>query len=137
MKSYSLAIAGALGAVGREMKRALEERDFPIRELRLLDVGENVGKEVPFRGEMLRVLESVPEAFEGVDIALFAVGDSVSRFLAPEAVKRGCLVIDNSAAWRMDEGTPLVVPEVNPEALRQHHGIIANPNCSTIIAMVP
>ncbi len=137
MKQYLLAVAGALGAVGREMLRALEERNFPIRELRLLDVGENVGKEVLFRGKTVTVEESRPEAFEGVDIALFAVGDGVSRMLAPEAVKRGCLVIDNSSAWRMDEGTPLVVPEVNPEALRHHHGIIANPNCSTIIAMVP
>ena len=137
MKQYLLAVAGALGAVGREMMRALEERNFPIRKLRLLDVGENVGKEVLFRGETITVEESRPEAFDGVDIALFAVGDGVSKMLAPEAVKRGCLVIDNSSAWRMDEGTPLVVPEVNPEALRHHHGIIANPNCSTIIAMVP
>ena len=137
MKQYLLAVAGALGAVGHEMLCALEERNFPIRELRLLDVGENVGKDVLFRGKTVTVEESRPEAFEGVDIALFAVGDGVSRMLAPEAVKRGCLVIDNSSAWRMDEGTPLVVPEVNPEALRHHHGIIANPNCSTIIAMVP
>ena len=137
MKQYSLAIVGAFGAVGREMLHALEERSFPIQKLILLDVGENVGKNVLFRGETITVAESVPDAFEGIDIALFAVGDSVSLKLAPEAVRRGCLVIDNSAAWRMDEGTPLVVPEVNPEALRHHHGIIANPNCSTIIAMVP
>ncbi len=137
MKEYTVAIVGALGAVGSEMKKALEERSLPVKKLKLLDIQENVGKKIAFKGEELEVELSCGEAFEGVDIAFFAVSDKVSRILAPEAVKRGCLVIDNSSAWRMDENTPLVVPEVNPEALKDHHGIIANPNCSTIIAMVP
>jgi aspartate-semialdehyde dehydrogenase len=137
MKEYTVAVAGALGAVGREMILTLERRNFPVKVLRPLDLPENAGKEVEFRGEKIKVEESCPEAFRGADIALFAVADKVSRALAPEAVKAGCIVIDNSSAWRMDETVPLVVPEVNPEALRGHHGLIANPNCSTIIAMVP
>lgn len=137
MKEYVVAVAGALGAVGQEMIETLERRKFPVKVLKPLDVVENVGKEVSFNGQTVKVEESCPKAFDGVDIALFAVADKVSLVLAPEAVKRGCIVIDNSAAWRMDENTPLVVPEVNPEALRAHKGLIANPNCSTIIAMVP
>jgi aspartate-semialdehyde dehydrogenase len=137
MKKYTVAVVGALGAVGQEMRKVLEQRAFPVGRLLPLDVAENVGTEIVFRGEKVRVEESQPEQFRGVDIALFAVGDAVSKKLAPEAAARGCVVIDNSSAWRMDEQTPLVVPEVNPEALREHHGIIANPNCSTIIAMVP
>jgi len=137
MKEYTVAIVGALGAVGSEMRKALEERSLPIKKLKLLDIEQNVGTKLPFKGSDVEVELSCNEAFEGVDVAFFAVSDKVSRILAPEAVKRGCLVIDNSSAWRMDENTPLVVPEVNPEALKEHHGIIANPNCSTIIAMVP
>lgn len=137
MKEYCVAVVGALGAVGQEMIKTLERRNFPVKTLRPLDVAENMGKEVLFCGKRVGVEESNENAFKGVDIALFAVADSVSKKLAPAAVKAGCIVIDNSSAWRMTEGVPLVVPEVNPEALRQHSGIIANPNCSTIIAMVP
>ncbi len=137
MKEYVVAIAGVMGAVGQEMIRTLERRKFPVKTLRPLDIEANVGKEIPFNGKTVKVELSCPEAFEGVDIALFAVADSVSKVLAPEAAKRGCVVIDNSAAWRMDPEVPLVVPEVNPDALYEHKGIIANPNCSTIIAMVP
>jgi aspartate-semialdehyde dehydrogenase len=137
MKEYTVAVAGALGVVGQEMILTLERRKFPVKVLKPLDIPENAGREVLFRGQKVKVLESCPEAFRGVDIALFAVADKVSRALAPEAVKAGCVVIDNSSAWRMDPNVPLVVPEVNPQALRGHHGLIANPNCSTIIAMVP
>lgn len=137
MKEYVVAVAGALGAVGQEMLMTLERRNFPVKKIKPLDIPENAGKEVTFRGKKVTVDESCPNAFKGVDIALFAVADKVSKILAPEAVKRGCIVIDNSAAWRMDANVPLIVPEVNPEALRNHHGLIANPNCSTIIAMVP
>ncbi len=137
MKKYTVAIVGVMGAVGRELIKALEERDMPLERLRLFDIEQNVGKTLKFKGEDIAVELSRGEAFEGVDIAFFGVGDDVSRVLAPEAVKRGCIVIDNSSAWRMDENTPLVVPEVNPEALKDHHGIIANPNCTTIIALVP
>ncbi|HWP50849.1 MAG TPA: aspartate-semialdehyde dehydrogenase [Clostridia bacterium] len=137
MKEYCVAVVGAMGAVGQEMLKTLERRNFPVKELKPLDVAENVGKEIIFRGQTVRVEESKESAFDGVDIALFAVADAVSKKLAPAAVKAGCIVIDNSSAWRLTEGVPLVVPEVNPEALRQHEGIIANPNCSTIIAMVP
>lgn len=137
MKQYTVAVAGALGAVGQEMIHTLARRDFPIKKLIPLDIAANIGKEIEFRGEKVAVELSCPEAFEGVDVAFFAVENEVSKKLAPEAVKRGTVVIDNSSAWRMDENTPLVIPEVNPEALRGHHGIIANPNCATIIALVP
>lgn len=137
MKQYVVAVVGAMGAVGKEMLDTLERRNFPVGTLKALDVEANVGKEITFNGKQVKVELSCGEAFKGVDIALFAVADKVSLALAPEAVKNGAIVIDNSAAWRMDENTPLVVPEVNPEALREHKGIIANPNCSTIIAMVP
>ena len=137
MKEYRVAVVGALGAVGQEMIKTLERRNFPVKTLKPLDVKENVGQEVHFRDQTVKVAESNEKAFENVDIALFAVANSVSEKLAPAAVTAGCIVIDNSSAWRMAEGVPLVVPEVNPEALRQHKGLIANPNCSTIIAMVP
>lgn len=137
MKKYCVAVVGAMGAVGQEMLKTLERRNFPVKELKLFDTTENAGKEIPFGGQSIRVAECTESAFNGVDIALFAVSDAVSKKLAPAAVNAGCIVIDNSSAWRLTEGVPLVVPEVNPEALRQHNGIIANPNCSTIIAMVP
>ena len=137
MKTYTVAVAGAMGAVGTEMLKNLESRNFPVGRIKSLDVGDNVGKELLFRGEAVKVEQSCPEAFAGVDIALFAVGANVSKFLAPAAVEKGAVVIDNSSQWRMTEGVPLVVPEVNPQDLRTHKGIIANPNCSTIIAMVP
>ncbi len=137
MKEYTVAVAGALGAVGSEMIKILEERNFPVKKLKPLGSSSNTGREVSFKGESIPVEPSGAGSFKDVDITLFAVGNSVSETLAPQAVKEGALVIDNSSCWRMTEGVPLVVPEVNPEMIRRHKGIIANPNCSTIIAVVP
>lgn len=132
-----MAVVGALGAVGQEMRKVLAQRAFPVGELRALDIPENAGKTISFGDGTVTVQAADENAFAGVDVALFAVGDAVSRALAPAAAKAGCIVIDNSSAFRMTEGVPLVVPEVNAEMLRTHRGIIANPNCSTIIAMLP
>ncbi len=118
------------------MLRILEERKFPIAELKVLASGRSAGKEVEFQGERVKVEEAQPESFRGVDLAFFSAGGSVSQELVPEAVKRGAVCIDNTSAFRMDPQTPLVVPEVNPEDLRWHQGVIANPNCSTIIMCV-
>ena len=137
MKKYSVAVVGAMGAVGSEMLKILEQRAFPVDRIKPLDVGDNVGKQITFNGVPVTVEESKPGAFGDVDFALLAVDSKVSEFLAPIASKEGAIVIDNSSAWRMDPNVPLVVPEVNAEDLRKHNGIIANPNCSTIIAMVP
>lgn len=126
-----VAVVGATGLVGRTMIQVLEERNFPVAELRPL-AASAAGRSVRFRGADLPVAEATPEAFEGVDLALFSAGADVSLALAPEAAKRGCVVVDNSSAWRMDPEVPLVVSQVNPEALEGHRGIIANPNCSTM-----
>src|SRR5690242_11440941 len=112
-KSYVIAVVGVTGAVGTQMLKTLEERDFPIAELRLLSSKRSAGKKLLFKGETFEVQEATPESFEGVDIALFSAGGSVSKALAPEAVKRGAIVIDNTSAFRMDPDVPLVVPEVN------------------------
>ena len=128
----TVAVVGATGAVGRTIVRILAEREFPVGELRLLASGRSAGREVAVDGGTYRVAEATPQAFEGVDIALFSAGGGVSRELAPEAAARGALVIDNSSQWRMEPGVPLVVPEVNPEDAAGHEGIIANPDCSTI-----
>jgi aspartate-semialdehyde dehydrogenase len=128
----TVAIVGATGLVGRTMISILTEREFPIRELRPLASGRSAGREVELGGRRFPVTEATPDAFEGVDIALFSAGASVSRDLAPEAAARGAVVIDNSSQWRMEPGIPLVVTEVNPEDAAQHEGIIANPNCSTM-----
>ncbi|UOQ43007.1 aspartate-semialdehyde dehydrogenase [Halobacillus salinarum] len=130
--TYNVAVVGATGAVGQKMLETLEERDFPINQLKLLSSSRSAGKKVPFRGEELTVEEATPESFENVQIALFSAGGSVSKKFAPEAVKRGAVVIDNTSAYRMAEDVPLVVPEVNEEDIKNHQGIIANPNCSTI-----
>jgi aspartate-semialdehyde dehydrogenase len=127
-----VAVVGATGVVGRTMIQILNEREFPVGELRLLASGRSAGRSVFVDGRNLEIGEAVPEAFEGVDIALFSAGADVSRELAPAAVARGATVIDNSAAWRMDETIPLVVSQVNPEDLEGHPGIVANPNCSTM-----
>ncbi|MCS1351258.1 aspartate-semialdehyde dehydrogenase [Mechercharimyces sp. CAU 1602] len=132
IKQCRVAIVGATGAVGQEMLKDLEKRDFPLTELRLLASKRSAGKKILFRGAEIEVEEATPDAFSNVDIALFSAGGETSKRLAPEAVKRGAVVIDNSSAYRMDPDVPLVVPEVNPEAVKQHKGIIANPNCSTI-----
>ncbi len=136
MKTYTVAVVGATGAVGEQIIKFLAERKFPIKELRPLASKRSAGNTILFNGEEIVVQEAVPEAFEGVDIALFSAGGSISEKLAPEAVKRGAVVIDNTNAFRMDPDVPLVVPEVNKEAIRQHKGIIANPNCSTIQMVV-
>ena len=135
MKKYRVAILGATGAVGQEFLNLIEERKFPFAELRLLASSRSAGKKIAFMGREYTVQEATADSFEGIDIALFA-GGSASKEFAPYAVKAGAVVIDNSSAFRLDPAVPLVVPEVNPEAIRQHKGIIANPNCSTIIMVM-
>lgn len=132
MKKPNLAILGATGAVGAEFITLIEERNFPYENLKLLASARSAGTELTVNGKTYVVEEAKPESFDGIDIALFA-GGSISKTLAPEASKRGAIVIDNSSAFRMDPEVPLVVPEVNPEDILKHKGIIANPNCSTII----
>lgn len=134
--AVSVGIVGATGAVGQELIRLLHEREFPFTEIRLLASGRSAGKEIRFGDHCYTIKEATPEAFEGLDIALFSAGASISRALAHEAVERGCVVIDNSSAFRMDAGVPLVVPEINPEAIVPGPGIIANPNCSTAITLM-
>lgn len=131
-----VAVAGATGAVGREMLHVLEQRAFPAAEVRALASARSAGRRLPFAGGEIEVAEMTPESFEGVDIALFSAGAGVSREMAPEAARRGCVVIDNSSAFRMDDDVPLVVPEVNSSDLSWHSGVIANPNCSTIQMVV-
>lgn len=135
-KKYTVAIVGATGAVGREMMRVLEERQFPVERLRLFASGRSAGELLEFKGDefMVELLEE--KCFEGVDIALFSAGEKISREFAPGAVRAGAVVIDNSSAFRMEPHIPLVVPEVNPHAIKNHTGIIANPNCSTIQMVV-
>ncbi|UZJ77121.1 aspartate-semialdehyde dehydrogenase [Fictibacillus sp. KU28468] len=133
---FNVAVVGATGAVGQQMLKTLEERNFPIAKLSLLASSRSAGKTAVYKGKEVIIQEALPEAFEGVDIALFSAGGSISKALAPEAVKRGAVVIDNTSAYRMDENVPLVVPEVNEEDIRNHNGIIANPNCSTIQMVV-
>ncbi len=128
----TVAVVGATGVVGRTMIQVLNERGFPVGELRLLASGRSAGRTVSIDGRTLVIGEAVPEAFEGVDIALFSAGADVSKELAPAAVARGATVIDNSSAWRMDPSVPLVVSQVNPDDLEGHPGIVANPNCSTM-----
>jgi aspartate-semialdehyde dehydrogenase len=135
-KGFHVAVLGATGAVGQQMIKTLEKRDFPIKKLTLLSSARSAGKSVMFNGESIQVQEAKPESFEGVDIALFSAGGSVSKQMAPEAVKRGAIVVDNTSAFRMDPEVPLVVPEVNEQDLKNHNGIIANPNCSTIQMVV-
>jgi len=136
MKKCHVAIVGATGMVGQALVQVLQERNFPVGELKLLASLRSVNLTVEVLGKHYQVEEAMPEAFSGVDVAFFSAGESVSRNLAPEAVRRGAVVIDNSNAFRMDEGLPLVVPEVNAYALAGHKGIIANPNCSTIQLVV-
>ena len=130
-RPLTVAVVGATGVVGTTMIRVLEERELPVGELRPL-ASRGDGRTVSFRGRTIPVDEATPIAFEGVDLALFSAGASVSASLAPEAARRGALVIDNSSQWRMHEGVPLVVVEVNPDDAAGHEGIIANPNCSTM-----
>lgn len=132
MKTYNVAIMGATGAVGMQMKEQLEKRSFPIKEIVFLASSRSAGQGIEFNGKSYTVQEAVPESFEGIDIAIFSAGGSISEKFAPEAVKRGAVVIDNTSAFRMNPDVPLVVPEVNADDIRLHKGIIANPNCSTI-----
>ena len=134
--NYNVAVAGATGAVGRKMLEILEERKFPVATLKALASAKSVGQTLTFNGGPVTVEELNENSFEGVDIALFSAGASVSRQFAPSAVKSGCIVIDNSSAFRMEPDVPLVVPEVNPDAINSNAGIIANPNCSTIQMVV-
>ena len=128
----TVAVVGATGVVGRTMIQILNEREFPVGELRLLASGRSAGRTVSIDGRTLEIGEAVPEAFAGVDLALFSAGADASRDLAPAAVACGATVIDNSSAWRMDPSIPLVVSQVNPDDLEGHPGIVANPNCSTM-----
>lgn len=134
--AYRVAVVGATGAVGAEMIQVLEERKFPVSDLVPLASSRSAGGTVTFHDAEVTVRELTRDSFEGVDLALFSAGSDVSRDYAPVAVKAGTVVIDNSAAWRMDKEVPLVVPEVNPHDLQSHKGIIANPNCSTIQMVV-
>jgi aspartate-semialdehyde dehydrogenase len=136
MSTYNVAVVGALGAVGTEMIKTLEQRGFPVKNLVPLDVAAMAGSVIRYQGKEVAVGIAEPGAFGEVDIALFSAGEKASMALAPEAVKEGAIVIDNSSAWRMDPNVPLVVPEVNPQALDGHKGLIANPNCSTIQMLV-
>ncbi len=133
---YRVAVVGALGAVGTEMIKTLEARNFPISTLIPMDIPEMAGKKVLYKGKEVEVRAAVKGAFKDVDIALFSAGADASLVLAPIAASEGAVVVDNSSAWRMDPGVPLVVPEVNPQAVDGHKGIIANPNCSTIQMLV-
>lgn len=134
--AYNVGILGATGAVGQELIRLLHERAFPIAELRLLASARSASKTQAFEGKSWTIQEATPDSFEGLDVCIFSAGASQSKLFASEAVKRGCIVIDNSSAFRMDEEVPLVVPEINPDATFGHKGIIANPNCSTIITLM-
>jgi len=133
----NLAIAGVTGAVGQEFLEILEQRDFPFKSIKMLASSRSAGKKITFKGVEYTVEEMTENSFNDVDIALFSAGGGRSKQFAPAAVKAGAIVVDNSSAFRMDPEVPLVVPEVNPEAIAENKGIIANPNCSTIIANVP
>jgi aspartate-semialdehyde dehydrogenase len=132
-----VAIVGATGAVGVELMGCLDRREFPLRGLKLLASARSAGKTLPFKGEQLVVEELTEESFEGVDLALFSAGAGISKHYAPVAVGEGAVVVDNSSAFRMDPDVPLVVPEINAGEIARHKGIIANPNCSAIVAITP
>jgi len=131
MKKPSIAILGATGVVGQKIKDILEERDFQFSHIKFLASARSVGRPLNFKGKTYKVEEATPEAFDGVDIVLSSAGASTSKALVEEITKRGCIMIDNTSAFRMDEGTPLVIVGVNDEDIKLHKGIIANPNCST------
>lgn len=135
MKTCTVAVLGATGAVGREMLKILEERNFPVGKLIPLASARSVGRTVTFRGQEVPIQEARDEAFRGVDLVLGAAENDIARRFAPAIVASGAVFVDNSSAFRLDPNVPLVVPEVNPEDVKQHHGIIANPNCSTIITI--
>ncbi len=135
MKKYNLAILGATGAVGREMLKVLAERDFPVGNLKLLASARSVGIEIEFKGNVYKVEEATKDSFGGVDIVLGAASNALAKELAPHIKAAGAVLVDNSSAFRMCDDVPLVVPEINPEDVKKHNGIISNPNCSTIITL--
>src|SRR5881392_3056772 len=135
--AVNVAIVGATGAVGQEFLTVLAERNFPIKNLKLLASARSAGKKVDFKGQTYTIEELTHDSFKDVKIAFFSAGGSISKEFAASAVKAGAIVVDNTSAFRMKEGVPLVVPEVNPEQIHKHNGLIANPNCSTIIMTVP
>ena len=135
MKTYTVAVLGATGAVGQEMIKVLAERDFPVGKLVPLASARSAGKTVTFKGEEVTIQEACDQAFEGVDIVLGAAENDIAKQFAPAIVKAGAVFVDNSSAFRLDPKVPLVVPEVNPEDVAWHSGIISNPNCSTIITV--
>ena len=135
MKQYTVAVLGATGAVGQEMIKILQERDFPVGKLLPLASARSAGKTLKFRGEDVTILEARDEAFEGVDIVLGAAENDIAKRFAPAIVKAGAVFVDNSSAFRLDPNVPLIVPEINPGDVKNHHGIISNPNCSTIITV--
>lgn len=138
MAGKRVAILGATGVVGTQMRQCLEERNFPVSELVPLASAKSAGKTLTFKGEEVEVKEAKPEAFDGIDIVLGAAGDGIAKALLPEAAARGAVCVDNSHAFRLDPDVPLVVPEINPEDIKNHpRNIIANPNCATIIGLVP
>ncbi len=136
-RKYNIAVVGATGAVGVEFLGCLAKRKFPLGALRLLASARSRGKKIKFKGKTLTVQELKENSFQGIDIAFFSAGGNISKKFAPIAAQQGVVVIDNSSAFRMDPNVPLVIPEINPEAAKDHKGIIANPNCSTIIAITP
>lgn len=136
MSQKVVAVAGATGLVGQQILRTLEDRNFPIKDIKLLASARSKGKKLTFKGEEIEVEVLGEDSFKGVDIALFSAGGDTSKTYSPHAAKSGCVVVDNSSAWRMDPKVPLVVPEVNPDDIKWHDGIIANPNCSTIQMVV-
>jgi len=131
-----VAVVGATGAVGIEMIKALEKRNFPVGELTLLASARSVGKKLTFRGEAMPVQELTKTSFQGIEIALFSAGSGISREFAPIAAQTGCVVVDNSSAFRMDDNVPLVIPEINAADVKLHKGIIANPNCTTAVTLM-
>ncbi len=135
MKAYNVAILGATGAVGREMMKILAERRFPVKELHLLASARSAGKILEWQGKPIEIEEACETSFEGMDIVLGAAENDIAKKFAPAIVKAGAVFVDNSSAFRMDPNVPLIVPEINPEDAKQHHGIISNPNCSTIITV--
>jgi aspartate-semialdehyde dehydrogenase len=135
-KKYNVAVAGATGAVGIEMIKTLEQRDFPVKNLRLLASSRSVGKKLTYKDTEIAVEELTEKSFKDIDIALFSAGGDISKQFRNSVVESGAVMVDNSSAFRMDDDVPLVVPEVNPEDVQKHNGVIANPNCSTIIMLV-
>ena len=136
MKKFNFAVVGALGNVGEEVLKILEDSDIPIENLKLMDIGDNIGKKIFWRQKEYKVIESKPDEFFGIELAIMSAGAEASKELSPKAIEQGCVIIDNSTAFRMSDKHPLVIPEVNADELLKHNGIIANPNCSTIQMLV-